>query len=335
MGTTLIDTRLPGYRWRWPILVTLLSIYWAIGFYPYEWVTSATYSQNGAKLVSGTLSFNTPGIAVGDSPSNWVDKVKNGKRFDLELTVKPLESTVTKVRTIFTMSASLTERNVAVEQDESGFLVWVRTPGGSSKGYPYFFNKIFEDKGWHNIRVTLFPGLLEIYIDGSRRLSLKRGSLNASNWSSFHHVAFGNEQSGDMAWLGAIKKAQVTVGDDSRNYLAGNAITIPEQLEVKVGSVRADWIPFSGAVTAPTLLDWAVNLVGFIPLGVASLLFFRRNIVMVAAVLSAVVSISIELGQLYIAVRTSQIDDILFNVGGGIAGGLIGLWVSDYMKRLD
>ena len=263
---------------------------------------------------------------MGGLPSDWVDEIKSGERFDLDLTVKPLLLTVTKLATIFAMSANLTERNIAVEQDESGFLVWVRTSDRLSKGSPYSFNRIFEDKGWHSIHVTLMSGLLEIFIDGKRRLLLRQPSSNTSSWSSSYLVTLGNEQSGDRAWLGALKKAMVAVNGKTMDFLSRNAMTLPERLEVKVGRVQTSWIPFSEPITVPTLLDWTVNLLGFIPLGIVPLLFARKHIVLIAIVLSAFVSVSIEFGQMFIAVRTSQTDDILFNVGGGFIGGLIGLW---------
>lgn len=326
MDETPISNYWPVFRWSF--FIALLSCYWAVGFYPYTWVESATYSRNGAQIdASGRMTFSMPGIAMGELPSGWVDEVKNGKRFDLEITVKPLVSTVTKSATIFTLSANLTERNIAVEQDESGFLVWVRTSDRPSKGDPYSFGGIFKDKGWHNIHVMLMPDLMEIYIDGSRRLSLKKPSLNASSWSSSYQVTLGNEQSGNRAWLGAMKTVVVTVNGEPMDLLDDNTMTIPRQLTEKIGSVHANWIPFSEQITAPTLLDRAVNLLGFIPLGVAPLLFVRKRVVVIAIVLSAFVSISIEFGQLYLAARTSQTDDILFNIGGGFIGGLIGFWL--------
>ncbi|MBI1195487.1 MAG: hypothetical protein GC138_06555 [Gammaproteobacteria bacterium] len=337
MDETPVDRYSRVFHRRLFIFIGLLLCYSAVGFYPYAWAPSETRFQNGAKIETpGLLTFDTPGIATSTLPSNWIDRVKSGQRFALDLTVNPIAPRVTESTTIFTVSAALTERNIAVEQDESGVLVWVRTSDNSSKGHPYFFGKVFEDKAWHHIHVMLSPGLLEIYIDGNRRLS-ERTSVSASDWSSFYRVALGNEQSGGRAWLGAMKKATVTVGEDAMDCLAGNTLSIPEQLTVKVGSVQSDWIPFSGAVTASSLLDWAINFFGFIPLGMTASLLVRRRNILVAVAVSAVASVGIEFGQLYIAVRTSQMDDILFNVGGGFIGGVIGGLVLSFktnMKRM-
>jgi VanZ like family. len=77
--------------------------------------------------------------------------------------------------------------------------------------------------------------------------------------------------------------------------------------------------------------DIIINLLGFIPLGLFMALFLfvfvpvnsRKKNVLLTILICFIVSFCIELAQVYIPTRSSQLSDLIFNTAGGAIGGLL------------
>ena len=75
--------------------------------------------------------------------------------------------------------------------------------------------------------------------------------------------------------------------------------------------------------------DWAVNLVGFMPFGLLLALAWRQSLpLLLATVLSALLSVSIEFGQLFLEGRISSVIDLVLNT---VSGGL-GAWAGNRLR---
>jgi glycopeptide antibiotics resistance protein len=79
--------------------------------------------------------------------------------------------------------------------------------------------------------------------------------------------------------------------------------------------------PFEGI----NLSDWIINLVGFIPLGLLLTALGRRA--SVACIWCAILSLSIEIGQLFTMTRNSSGSDLFSNTLGGAIGAWSGNWL--------
>ncbi len=81
-----------------------------------------------------------------------------------------------------------------------------------------------------------------------------------------------------------------------------------------------------------SLKDYWQNILLFIPLGISLFIITankHRNIwliLIVCCLVSAVISTAIELTQLFLPTRVSNLTDIIFNTCGGCVGGIIYLW---------
>jgi VanZ family protein len=100
---------------------------------------------------------------------------------------------------------------------------------------------------------------------------------------------------------------------------------------------RLFWFPKKEVLVSPLndfrneafyWIDVIINLVGFLPMGIAGFLFFRlglgispRSSLLAAITTALLVSVGIELTQVYIPTRTSQFSDVALNVLGGLWGG--------------
>lgn len=96
----------------------------------------------------------------------------------------------------------------------------------------------------------------------------------------------------------------------------------PKFYRLQILQVSPDGNPYSRS----TAIDVAVNLLGFIPLGFCLALLisvyrrFKRHPLLAATIACGSISLFIELGQVFIPTRTSQLWDLILNSAGGLIG---------------
>ena len=54
---------------RWPVLVAVLLLYWAFGFYPYQ---LPPYHNGAVRAADHGLRFDAPGVAYTREPPAWL-----------------------------------------------------------------------------------------------------------------------------------------------------------------------------------------------------------------------------------------------------------------------
>jgi hypothetical protein len=183
---------------------------------------------------------------------------------------------------------------------------------------------VFADIEWHQIDVRIRPGIIEISVDGETHVVTAMPGQLLDDWNPNFRLALGNELSGEKFWLGDIRKAVVRVGDRSFDYLASGALHFPERFKLK--NYHA-WkvVPFIDVHDVwSAVRDWVINLMGFVPFGWL-IVMLRRPLpgFLFAIALSAVISITIETGQLLMFNdRYPSNEDIILN----ILGAALGAW---------
>jgi glycopeptide antibiotics resistance protein len=98
--------------------------------------------------------------------------------------------------------------------------------------------------------------------------------------------------------------------------------------------------PAAARGISPRLLIGLVgNVVVFVPLGAALALALRVKPVgrrfLMATLIGAVLSLSIELVQMAVPSRVTVLSDVLLNTVGTAAGAMVGCWISGRYWRLD
>ncbi|WP_265456090.1 VanZ family protein [Enterococcus sp. HY326] len=85
-----------------------------------------------------------------------------------------------------------------------------------------------------------------------------------------------------------------------------------------------NWVPFSEGFDISSLL----NIIAFIPLGVALIVMWRRFQKVIAVIFLGIsFSMLIEIGQLFTLFRQTDINDIIMNTLGVLAGWVLGNYI--------
>jgi hypothetical protein len=279
---------------------------------------------NGAiALPDQTIQFRAPGIAYTDSAPSWLANAISTSRFEVSLEVRSADQAQYGPARIFTVSSDRSHRNLSVGQWGPNLSVQIRTPYTSVDGLPpYLVKNVFSDPGWHQIQVRIRPGNIEIRVDGDTAISAAMPDRPLANWDPGFRIALGNELSGDNPWLGTIRKASARAGASPIDYLSPGALRFPERFTLK--NYHA-WkiVPFVDIQdTSAAVQDWAINLLGFVPFGWVVVMLRRpRSGVLLAIILSAGISSTIEAGQLLVfAERFPSTQDLIMNTLGGALG---------------
>lgn len=311
-------------RFLW--LLPVLMIYWAVGFYPFQWESPFYIFPNGAVLnQTGTIAFPKPGIAHTSTTPRWISQAIQSQSLQVILEINAKRTHQFGPARIFTISANTLERNLTLGQQGTDLILRLRRPDSSPNGTPaYEVKNVFSTPGWRRIDLVIGDGKLGLSINGKRRL-LERLPVNLFDaWKSDYQMALGNELTFDRPWLGEIRYARVSTPDIQALYTSNkNNLSVPNAYYL----ARKTWSPtkISSFVSEHIKLaiwrDWAVNLVGFMPLGfLLTFLLARQYRVLGVMLLSASLSLSIELTQFFFAYRHPEIDDLFLNTLGGVLG---------------
>lgn len=312
------------------LALTLLVIaaYLLAGLYPYRFAPPAPATiDNGAAFSSArNLRLASPGIAVTAAAPAWLQQAKELSALELALEVRAAGPEQYGPARIFTLSASPLLRNITVAQQGSSLVLRLRTAQTSLNGTPeYSIKRVFEQPGWRRIAVVIRGISLEVSVDGDLRVSDRLPLQPLQVWDGDYRLALGNELSGNRPWLGEVRKATVRVGERAYDYLAPDALQIPQELKI-TSSAAARLARYSAsALSNANVRDWLINFLGFVPFGwLLGMALRPRSAILAATLLAAVISALIESSQLLLLPdRFPSVVDFLLNTLGATAGAWI------------
>jgi hypothetical protein len=227
---------------------------------------------------------------------------------------------------IFSISQDPYSRNITIAQEGADLVLRLRTPQTSLNGMPsYQIEDVFAHSGWQRIEVLIQPGELQIQINGVPCIAAKLPVHALLAWANYYPLALGNEMTFDRPWLGNIRRAEIRVGEVALDYAFTNLLDVPKRYYVPRSNCLVEIIPFScGELDQERVLDWLANLIGFVPFGlfVASA-FPHRSVIQTATLASFGLSLSMEVGQLFLPARFPSSEDLLLNTIGGALGAAL------------
>ena len=312
---------------RYPILVAISLLYWAFGFYPYQ---LPPYYNGAIRTADNGLRFDTPGIACSREPPNWLPTAITSSSLQVTLEVRAARIQKRRWARILSLSRDSHHLNLSIAQDGNGLIVRVRSPETNLSAKPgHVINEVFAQPGWHRIELNVLPHLLTVMADGREVLRERLPIEPLSNWSPEYRLAFGNSLGFSRPWLGELRKAIVHVAGRQYDYMLPDALEAPASYQPPFTNHHVQWIPFSNIGNdSSVIVDKIVNLFGFIPFGMILAITLRQpRSVWALAAMCCAMSLSIEVGQLFLAPRTPSIDDLLLNTLGGALGAWLGLRV--------
>ncbi len=181
-------------------------------------------------------------------------------------------------------------------------------------------------------------------------VSTKSGAVYETPYAIKPTIIVGNSPDGRHGWSGSISSLSIEhvsetieISDIIRDYqfgeydgagtiidlsAAGNSLSVP-----RAGSFQKQIVLARTSIKSlikTHRFDVLINLIGFMPMGIVSALLlyacfgFRGRALFVTTVLAAsAVSLSIELSQVYIAGRRSNLHDLVLNIAGGCMGYIV------------
>lgn len=320
---------------KW-IVFPVLLLYWGIAFTPFDWQFGVKQQyDNGARWTrDNEIHFHDPGIAVTTEAPRWLALVAKTSTLRISLEFLTTQEQFGPAR-ILTISADPLHRNLTIGQEGLDLVVRLRSTDTTLNGFP---DHVLEDavrlSNWHKVELEIGPGSASIRLDGKNVKHIDMSSTSLVGWSPHYKLALGNELTGNRHWLGRIRHATITTSEEHVNYVSQDQLTIPLQIEIPDQYLQepiVEMTPWFFESPKPLRVkDWFVNLTGFIPLGIIlSCIGGTRRTLLPIIILCACVSISLELGQLFLPSRVTSIDDVILNT----LGGAIGAWTFNHFYK--
>jgi len=196
------------------------------------------------------------------------------------------------------------------------------------------------------VRVVLHADKFELYLDG--QLAHTYSATKSLSVESNSTISIGNSHDGKHGWSGTVKAFVVSVAaaeslsinvirDYSFSAWTGKSIGDRSSSNSPLAVPKPGRFPEKTPLqmqTLNSLFEWnlrdlAINLFGFIPLGIAMAWVTSQNSrlrsrwllpTICSIALCACLSLLIELAQQYIPGRQSHLHDLLLNICGGLLG---------------
>lgn len=322
-----VIARLPFLHMRWIrtaiIAATIALIYLPAGFFP---ISMVPHFENHAQLTSGELSLIQRGIAVSTPQPEWFERLLDQEDFELTLEIRPKTSAQMHA-VIFSLSVDQTRQDFLISQVEHRLHLRIRAPEAAPHGRRHIYlPRILARNEWQRIAIRIQRAALTVSINGKEAWSETLPGVPFGVWSKRDTLSLGNSLEFNHAWLGMIRKATIKIGSEVINILDGTTVQTPLSYQfIRADRLERFFMPAFGKIDGSTLKDWLLNFLGFIPFGILITTLTRPRRVYTTATISALLlSLSIEMTQMWLPWRVPSSHDLALNT----LGGFVGAWVA-------
>jgi len=194
---------------------------------------------NVSWIPDGGLSLDASTIVASDDPATKiVAACQTSNELTIEAWVKPTNTTQGggSPPRIVTLSANPSAPNFSLHQDETDYLIRLRTTGTDQNGMPTLTGGGATTDLSHVIFTRDAGGGDRIYVNSIEVVNRSSISGDFSNWDDTMHFALGNEFEEDRTWLGeyhliAIYNRALSQAEVNQNYEAGggSVTLLPDQ----------------------------------------------------------------------------------------------------------
>lgn len=325
---------LPRGPRRVVLLLTLLA-YWLVCFAPFDWVAPANFKLNEAQLVADPRGASEQpalvftGVGAVELPTSGVSDWQIApKSLQLFMTLGCSAAQQYGPARVITLSHDTLQRNFMLGQEGSALVLRLFRPGSTINGVPdYRVEGFFANCRMKSIALSIRTGALELKVDGVSRLQIADSAITLDRWYTTYPVMLGNEGTWDRGWEGTIHELKLIVDGVVLAQDLRAVVFPPGGWRLSERAQRTDrfvLVPFSKRHPY-VWLDIALNILGFLPFGVLLAVGWPMRLSWRSAgVIAALLSCSIELGQIGFEGRVPSTTDVVTNTTGGIIGFLIG-----------
>ena len=296
------------------LAVVVLAAYPVAGLYPFDW-QSPLVANAAARSIDGSLTFVEPGMAMTENPPEWLPTAVETGAFEIRMLARSSTPKQSGPARLLTVSSDPYNRNVTLGQEGDDLVVRLRTSETDLNGIPeHVVAGVFAEPRWISLSLHVGAQGMVVEIGGDSRLRRDLPGGGLSTWDTAYELALGNELTGDRPWLGTIAQATVVGGGTEVDYLQPEALTLPPLLR------RWHQEPRALTMEGTNARDVALNLLGFLPLGLLVGFGMRSRPSWQGVLVIVSVSTLIELNQIWLPTRYPSAFDLFLNAAGGTLG---------------
>ena len=301
---------------RLPLVVLLIVVFLALGYAPFRVDLPHQVSHGGTWTTSsgGERIFATDG----ENPARiggdgWIDAMRGAEEFELAFTV--WTDQLDQQGVIFASGPSLDNHNLLMAQDGDSLLLRIR-----SDKFPISEDLpgVFTEVGSRRIVLRRANEAISVRSGGEEFHSRTLTDSNVGRWNPNYATYVGGAGDGDSGWSGTFGEISVDID--------GDVIDLTESLDGSGSHFYFPELPSQLEVDSTVVVDFFRNFLGFAPLGAALAYFLRSKGPWPATMLAFVVSLAIELGQVFIPERFAHVIDVVLNTAGAFTGAMVLLW---------
>jgi len=334
---------------------------WPFSFNP-ENNVSWVEGKNGICLQEGSIVYSNILSTM------LYEELVNCKFLAIELIVKPKKRYSSGIRFIAANGATGKQNNFAFAQSRDNLIIFIKTtrPPDGENTYSVEISNVFSKADKKHVYIAIDDRLTSIFINGVLVKKIKfLGTFD--NWDINARLLVGNDDSGQHSWEGNIYRIAIYNRDLPHEVIFSEQVPFPRMLagiivsykETETGDIVEDkggldfkqnlYIPEYFKVLRKTILsmpdqyyavsinflkDVFINIIGFIPLGALIVTWFslvkknQKCVIWLIIALCFLISLFIELLQIFLPLRASSLMDLFNNTFGGFLGAyLTASWV--------
>jgi hypothetical protein len=307
-------------------LLGIILVLIVIAYFPFAWSPPRTVRNQVARNAEGSLRFGQMNYARTSGTPAWLNDVRTSGMIQIQLVASP--QSLRQDASIMMLASDYWDTDIAIGQDHSDLVVWLRRPGSNANGDPPFVIRgVLQPQRWTSVDLRLLRGDLRINVGARTRLTehLPADSLQA--WGQ-GQIALGDEVHGGGPWQGQVRLAQVRTPGHSVDYVRPGALSIPASY-----LYLPDHIESFPPKDLKSWLTVFLHMLTFIPVGFLIVLARRLPVRPVpATLLAAALALALAAGKFLFYGRHAAMADIVAESAGGLLGAVLA-WQLTHVKH--
>lgn len=298
-------------------LLGIILVLIVIAYFPFAWSPPRTVRNQVARNAEGSLRFGQMNYARTSGTPAWLNDVRTSGMIQIQLVASP--QSLRQDASIMMLASDYWDTDIAIGQDHSDLVVWLRRPGSNANGDPPFVIRgVLQPQRWTSVDLRLLRGDLRIDVGARTRLTehLPADSLQA--WGQ-GQVALGDEVHGGGPWQGQVRLAQVRTPGHAVDYVRPGALSIPASY-----LYLPDHIESFPPKDLKSWLSVFLHMLTFIPVGFLIVLARRPPVrPVLATLLAAALALALAAGKFLFYGRHAAMADIVAESAGGLLGAVL------------
>lgn len=334
-------------------LLACIAVVCVLTLFPFN------FTQSNNAVFSDGLTLAVPGTAYAVHPHEALSSLY---QFTILLHCTPDEGDVRGTGRIFSFARNFSDQNFAIAQYHSALNVQFFSRE-SRQFNEVTVDTVFKTRTPVWIAITFTGETVRCYVNGVKRDERRTGPMALTQWNAAYPLVVGTDPNGGLQWEGVIHSAAIFDRSMSKAELRKPGLIFKKYSSIihydfskghaqylrSTGTdgdslyVPARYQPYDRLTLFDTfrylgkqrlyIRDIVANIFFFLPIGFFSAMLLGRSfkkiisIIVLSVIIGCVLSVSVELLQIYLPSRFSSMLDVLSNTSGAALGALAGYYL--------